>query len=150
LLEIFWDSHDPTSQSWSRQYRNILFYHTKEQKKSAEESRDSLASETKDIIVTELLPFTGFYLAENYHQKHMLRNYPVLMEEFKAKYPRLEDLISSTAVARVNGYLGGNGRCDQLKEEIDILGLSESGRKRLLENVCGGNTGMSCPTKKCG
>jgi peptide-methionine (S)-S-oxide reductase len=148
-LEIFWESHNPTSQSWSQQYRNVLFYHTEEQQKIAEESRDRLASETKSTIVTELLPFTGFYLAEDYHQKHRLRNYPALMEEFEAKYPLIKDLISSTAVTKVNGYLGGNGTCDLLKSKIHELGLTENGNRKLLNEVCGGSIGMSCPTKKC-
>jgi peptide-methionine (S)-S-oxide reductase len=71
------------------------------------------------------------------------------MEEFEAKYPLLEDFVSSTAVARVNGYLGGNGSCRELRSEIVTFGLSKAGEKILLENVCGGNTGMSCSTKKC-
>jgi hypothetical protein len=67
----------------------------------------------------------------------MLRNNSALLEEFEAVYPSVEELISSTAVARVNGYLGGSGTCDQLKSEINDFGLSESGRKRLLRDVCG-------------
>jgi hypothetical protein len=115
----------------------------------AEASRDMLDSVTRGKIITELLPFEGFYLAEGYHQKHNLRNFPTLMEEYEAKYPRVEDLVSSTAVSRVNGYLGGNGSCDELKSEIVSLGLSEGGKKTLLENVCVGNIDMTCPTQNC-
>ncbi len=100
-------------------------------------------------IKTELLPLTRFYLAEDYHQKHMLRSSYALMEEFEAKYPFIEGLISSTAVARVNGYLGGSGTCDQLKSEIGDFGLSASGSRRLLEEVCGGKAEMLCPTGGC-
>lgn len=149
LLEIFWESHNPTRQSWSQQYRTAVFYHNREQQKTAEESRDRLVSVTKGKILTGILPFTRFYLAEDYHQKHMLRNNWALMEEFEAKYPSVEKLISSTAVARVNGYLGGSGTCNKLKSEIDDFGLSQSGSKRLLEEVCRGNIEMSCPTKNC-
>jgi hypothetical protein len=95
------------------------------------------------------LPFKEFYLAEVYHQKHFLRGYARLMDEFITKYPAVEELISSTAVAKVNGYLGGNGTCDLLKSEIHDFGLSKKGNKRLIEEVCGGSFGMSCPTKKC-
>jgi hypothetical protein len=149
LLEIFWESHNPTLSAWSEQYKTGVFYHSEEQKKIAEESRDELASGMTGRIVTELLPLTRFYLAEGYHQKHMLRNNSALLEEFEEKYPSVGQLISSTAVARVNGYLGGSGTCNQLKSEIDDFGLSESGRKRLLEEVCGGNVEMSCRTGSC-
>jgi hypothetical protein len=137
LLEIFWDSHNPTLPAWSQQYKTGVFYNNEEQKRIAEESKDELASVTKGKIITEVLPLNKFYLAEDYHQKHMLRNNSALSEEFEAKYPSVEQLISSTAVARVNGYLGGSGTCDQLQSEIDGFGLSESGRKRLLKEVCG-------------
>jgi len=149
LLEFFWESHDPASQSWSRQYKNILFYHSKEQQQIAEESREQLASETKDDIVTDILPFTGFYLAEDYHQKHMLRGHSVLMDDFKIIYPSVKELLFSTAVSKVNGYIGGNGTCDMLKTEIHKLGLSEKGNRRLLDQVCTGNTGASCLNSSC-
>ncbi|HSO63396.1 MAG TPA: hypothetical protein VLR50_20340 [Desulfobacterales bacterium] len=40
--------------------------------------------------------------------------------------------MSSTAAARVNGYLGRNGTVEALKAEIDRYGLTESGRQALL------------------
>jgi len=115
----------------------------------AEESRDRLASDLKRKIVTELVPFKKFYPAEDYHQKHTLRSYPGLFEELKMKYPLNGDLISSTAAARVNGYLGGNGTCDLLMSEIQDLGLSERGNKTLLDVVCRGNISKSCTAKGC-
>jgi peptide-methionine (S)-S-oxide reductase len=148
-VEIFWDSHDPASRSWSRQYRKALFYHDEEQKKTAEDTMKHRAASIKNRIRTQILPITGFYLAEDYHQKHSLRGYPELLDEFSLTYPSVEELISSTAVSRVNGYLGGNGTCDQLQSEIDDFGLSARGTKRLIETVCGGSTGRSCSTKTC-
>ena len=62
----------------------------------------------------------------------------------------MKEFINSTAVARVNGYIGREGSRDQLIEEIDQLGLTESLKNRLLdiygvdENV---NTGTSCGVK---
>jgi hypothetical protein len=102
----------------------------------AEESRESLASVTKADIVTDLQPLTAFYPAEDYHQKYMLRNDTALMQEFESRYPVVDELVSSRAAARVNGYLGGNGTCDQLRSEIESFGLSESGQKRLMKEVC--------------
>ncbi|MGZ8473624.1 MAG: hypothetical protein ACXWWY_08985 [Candidatus Deferrimicrobiaceae bacterium] len=51
-------------------------------------------------------------------------------------YPSLRDFLASRAVARVNGYVAGYGTCETLRGEIDGLGLSPAGRKRLEEIVC--------------
>ncbi|MGE5254210.1 MAG: hypothetical protein ACM3N7_09620 [Planctomycetaceae bacterium] len=50
-------------------------------------------------------------------------------------FPSEKDFVDSTAAARVNGYLGGYGTQAGLKDELDRLGLSEEGRKRLLGRV---------------
>ncbi len=108
-----------------------------------------LASSLSGKIVTRMLPFTGFYLAEGYHQKYMLRNHWSILGEFEAKYPDVEGMVSSTATARVNGYLGGNGTCEQLRSEISGFGLSDIGNKQLLDEVCQGIEGKLCPTNNC-
>ncbi|MEJ2315296.1 MAG: peptide-methionine (S)-S-oxide reductase [Nitrospirota bacterium] len=48
LLRVFWGGHDPGSQSWSRQYRNILFYHDPKQKELALKSRERLDTRFSD------------------------------------------------------------------------------------------------------
>ena len=42
-------------------------------------------------------------------------------------------MIESTAVARLNGYVGGYGTPETLEKELNSLGLSEAGQMRLLE-----------------
>ena len=137
LLEIFWASHNPGRKSWSRQYMAAVFYHNQKQKKAIEESLARVAENMIGEVKTRVLPFTGFTLAEGYHQKHTLRGSPMIMQEFQAMYPTLEGLVASSATARVNGYLAGYGSCERLQEEIDELGLSAQGTKRLLQAVCG-------------
>jgi peptide-methionine (S)-S-oxide reductase len=144
LLDVFWESHNPTSGSWSRQYMAAVFYHDEEHRKGAEVTRDLLASKIKGEIKTKILPFTGFYLAEDYHQKHALSRYPELMGEFRAMYPTIEWFVYSTAAARVNGYLAGYGGCDSLKGEFHELGLSPERSKILLEIVCSRKVTISC------
>jgi len=133
LLEVFWDSHDPTVQQWSRQYMSIVFYHHEEQRRLAIESKEREECRLGRNIVTEIIPFSDFYLAEDYHQKYYLRQEADLLKELRAIYPKIENFISSTAVARLNGYVSGYGTPETLEEELNSLGLSEAGQKRLLE-----------------
>jgi peptide-methionine (S)-S-oxide reductase len=114
---------------------SAILYHNEEQKRLAQETRDRKAASVKGKIVTEIIPFGGFYLAEEYHQKYYLQQVPELMRKFSAIYPAPQDFIDSTAVARVNGYVGGYGSLEALKGEIDSLGLSPAGNKKLLERV---------------
>jgi peptide-methionine (S)-S-oxide reductase len=147
LLDIFWKSHDPTRASWFRQYRAAIFYHDEKQRKLAVETRDHLASETKGKIATSIEPYSRFYIAEDYHQKHSLRSYPEIMKEFGAIYPDLKSLINSTAVTRVNGYLGGYGSCDSLSEEIEGFVLSQRAKEALTAVVCGRKASITCPVR---
>ena len=133
MLEVFWDSHHPTAQPYSRQYMSIVFYHNEEQRRLAIESKECEESRSGLSVITEIIPFSEFYLAEDYHQKYYLRQEAGLLKEFRAIYPEIEDFISSTAVARVNGYVGGYGTPETLEKEPNSLGLSEAGNMRLLE-----------------
>jgi peptide-methionine (S)-S-oxide reductase len=119
-----------------------VFYHNDEQKDLAMETRDRLLPQVtgkifsrKGKIQTKILPTSEFYLAEDYHQKYLLRKTPLLIKEFAAIYPSTSDLVNSTAAARVNGYVGGYGTEAMLQAEIDGLGLSPAGRQKLLEIV---------------
>ncbi|MCF8106436.1 MAG: peptide-methionine (S)-S-oxide reductase [Desulfohalobiaceae bacterium] len=148
LLKIFWENHNPEFAAWSRQYMAAVFYHDEEQKRAAEKSRERLASKLNREIKTQILPFTGFYLAEDYHQKYTLSRYPELMKEFRAMYPTTQGLVSSTSAARVNGYLAGYGGCERLQTDINALGLSEQSAKRLLTMVCGRKVAATCNIKE--
>jgi peptide-methionine (S)-S-oxide reductase len=135
LLNLFWESHSPVRESRSRQYMSIVFYHTEEQRELAMASRDALAARLGRTVYTELTPAKEFYLAEGYHQKYYLRQEPALAKEFEVMYPRLMDFVNSTAAARVNGFLGGNGTIAQLEVQIDGFGLSPEAERRLLHIV---------------
>jgi peptide-methionine (S)-S-oxide reductase len=135
LVDIFWDSHEPSIRSWSRQYRAAIFYHTDSQQRLALETKAHLQSTLTAEIVTEIVPFKEFYLAEDYHQKHALQHSYEYLQELKAMYPSFRDLIFSTAAARLNGYLGGYGTLENLQAELDSYGLSEGAKDHLLNFV---------------
>ena len=134
LLKIFWESHDPDYPAL-RQYRSVIFYHDDSQKRLALDSKEREERDRRKKLYTGIVPFSGFYLAEDYHQKFRLRREPDIMEEFRAIYPREEDIVNSTAAARTNGYLAGYGTYQDLLQELSSLGLSEKAGNRLLQIV---------------
>ena len=81
LLNIFWDIHDPTTKNrqgpdLGTQYRSVIFYHTLEQKTTAETSKKNLeqSRKYKKKIVTEITKATTFYPAEEYHQQYLAKH----------------------------------------------------------------------------
>lgn len=77
LLDFFWRHIDPTDAGGQfvdrgEQYRSAIFYHNEEQKRLAEESKNALDKSGRfdKPVVTEILPFTQFYEAEDYHQDY--------------------------------------------------------------------------------
>jgi len=81
LVEVFWRQIDPTTPNaqfadHGSQYRTAIFYHTDDQKRLAEASRAALEASGKfdKPIVTEIVPTSTFYPAENYHQDYYKKN----------------------------------------------------------------------------
>ena len=81
LLEIFWHVHDPTTlnrqgNDVGTQYRSGIYYHNDEQKQVALASKEAIdkSGSYRKPVVTEILPFTNFYPAEDYHQEYYDRN----------------------------------------------------------------------------
>ena len=135
LLDIFWKSHTPTQRSWSRQYMHAVFYHNEAQRRQALASKAAVEQKIGHVVKTEVLPVRSFTMAEKYHQKYLLKSHQALLKQMMHIYPNPQDFVGSTAVTRLNGYAGGHGTGDQLSREIDILGLSAEGKKRLADLV---------------
>lgn len=77
LLEVFFDTHDPTTLNRQggdvgTQYRSAVFYHSEDQKNAVEEWIHNKASEQyfDNPIVTEVTEFTSFYPAETEHHNY--------------------------------------------------------------------------------
>jgi peptide-methionine (S)-S-oxide reductase len=75
LLNAFWSMHDPTTpnrQGWDfgSQYRSAIFVHDADQERLAIASRDERQSASSRPIVTEIVPASKFYDAEDYHQRY--------------------------------------------------------------------------------
>jgi peptide-methionine (S)-S-oxide reductase len=81
VLEVFFAIHDPTSRDRQgndsgSQYRSAIFYHDARQQAVAQELIRELEAEAiwSRPIVTEVLPATTFYPAEDYHQEYFRNN----------------------------------------------------------------------------
>ena len=78
LLSVFWDIHDPTTVNRQgpdvgSQYRSVIFYHSPGQKAAALASKERLQATDRyrqQKIITEIVPATAFYPAEDYHQRY--------------------------------------------------------------------------------
>jgi peptide-methionine (S)-S-oxide reductase len=80
LLELFWEIHDPTTVNRQgpdagTQYRSAIFYHDAKQKAAAQASLRRLddSGELGRPIVTQIVPASIFYRAEEYHQRYYER-----------------------------------------------------------------------------
>lgn len=78
LLELFWQKHNPTTlnrQGWDlgRQYRSAIFYYSEEQRGLAEKSKAAVdaSGAYADPVVTEIVPASTFWRAEEYHQQYV-------------------------------------------------------------------------------
>lgn len=81
LLDAFWRQIDPTDEGGQfvdrgSQYRSAVFYHDEEQRRIAEASREALnrSGRFSKPLVTEIVAFTRFYEAEEYHQDYHRKN----------------------------------------------------------------------------
>lgn len=81
ILDVFFATHNPTTlnrqgNDVGTQYRSAIFYTTDEQKRIAEASKEQQEREGKhsDPLVTEIVPFTNFYEADDYHKNYYDNN----------------------------------------------------------------------------
>lgn len=81
LLRAFFKLHDPTTLNQQgndkgSQYRSAIFYHSEEQKKTAQEIIEEVNSSKAwpAPVVTELVAASKFYSAEDYHQDYLQKN----------------------------------------------------------------------------
>src|SRR5215203_1569379 len=81
LLRVFFTIHDPTTKDRQGndigpQYRSVILYHSDEQKRTAEAVMAEIggAGVWDGTLVTELVPFTEFFMAEPEHQDYFARN----------------------------------------------------------------------------
>lgn len=90
LLDVFWRQINPTDirgqfADRGEQYKTAIFYHNDEQKRLTEESKEKLQASGKFQvdIVTEIIPASKFYVAEDYHQDYYQKS-PIRYKLYRA------------------------------------------------------------------
>jgi methionine-S-sulfoxide reductase len=79
ILDFFFRLHDPTTANRQgndigTQYRSAIFYHDETQREAAQRAIPRAQPKWSRPIVTEVVPFTNFHPAEDYHQDYLQRN----------------------------------------------------------------------------
>jgi peptide-methionine (S)-S-oxide reductase len=133
LFDIYWSNLDPYYPPYSRQYMSIVFYHNDFQKKIAQERKTLSEEKRGKKVYVEIVPYTKFYMAENYHQKYYLQLRKELFEELLERLGSFTNFVNSTSAAKINGYIKGYGTKKKLLEDITEFDLSERGKDLLLE-----------------
>jgi len=102
LLEVFWKTHNPTTPNRQgpdvgTQYRSVIFYHSDQQRKLAEHYKRELDASKAFAapIVTQIVPFREFFLAEKYHQDYYELNSqrPYCVRIIRPKLEKLEKVF---------------------------------------------------------
>ena len=101
-------------------------FHTDEQKEIAIESLNK--AKLKDLrrkIHTEIIPYDELHIAEDYHQKYILRENPWALS--RCNFKSDVEIRESTLATRLNGFLSGNGQnsasVEIWRKEAETFGL---------------------------
>lgn len=79
VLRVFFTVHDPTTlnrqgNDVGTQYRSVIYYHSEQQRETAEAIKTEAAEAWDNPIVTEISAAEKFYKAEDYHQNYYREN----------------------------------------------------------------------------
>ena len=104
---------------------SIIFYHNEKQKRLAIETKKFEESLSGYSIVTEIVPFSQFYLAEAYHQKYYLRQNSDLLKEFRTM------AMDGAERRYLRELMVRHG--DTVKQACDVSGLGRTQLYKLLK-----------------
>ena len=141
LLEIFWKNIDPTDEGGQfadrgDHYMTAIFYHDEKQQAIAQKSKDDLAASGRydKPLVTQILPYDQFFMAEEYHQDYYIKN--ALRYKLYAKGSGRQAYIEET-------WGGDLPSEEELKERLTPLQYKvtrEGGTEKAFDNEYWNNT----------
>jgi peptide-methionine (S)-S-oxide reductase len=126
---VFLQNSDLFSTPYSTQYKSIIFFHNQDQLEIARQKLARLSEINK--VYVEILAYTRFYRAEDYHQKYHLQSIPEFIKDLEPYYKNFQEFVDSTATARINGYMLGYGDPAVMEHELPLLGLSKVNQERI-------------------
>lgn len=142
LLDVFWRQINPTDirgqfADRGEQYKTAVFYHSEEQKRLAEESKERLQTSGKFQvdIVTEIIPASIFYVAEDYHQDYYQKA-PIRYKLYRAGSGR-EAYLQSTWEDTTNNSQFEKPSDEELKNNLTPLQYKvtqDDGTERAFDN----------------
>jgi len=98
LLDAFWHNVDPVTPNaqfcdHGRQYRSVIFFQTDEEKRASDTSKQAIEQSKRftEPIVTQIVPASQFYPAEEYHQDFYKKN-PIRYKFYKYNCGRAQRL----------------------------------------------------------
>jgi len=118
LLNIFWENHNHTQKSYSKQYKSIIFCNNNKEEDTVLKFLENKKLEVNKKIYIDIQEIDEFYPAEQYHQKYLFKRnknmYQQVIELFSGKY-KFED---SRIAARLNAYSAGFLTFTEIKKEF--------------------------------
>ncbi|MBN2081375.1 peptide-methionine (S)-S-oxide reductase [bacterium] len=133
LLDVLFGMRNICVPSPNAQYLSAVFAMNETQRQEAEAKLAEWGAKYSEPVRTPVLEASTFYLAENYHQKYMLKQFDELEQSFARHYTDARALTDSTAAARVNAFAYGYGTRAQLEQEIGEYGLTAEAEAKLRE-----------------
>lgn len=119
LLDFFWRQIDPTDEGGQfvdrgDHYRSAIFYHSEQQRIIAEQSMSELDTSGRYAtpIVTQILPYTAFYPAEDYHQSFYCKS-PQRYNAYRQNSGRDQFLNRVWTSTQVNSAMDGSPSSDR-------------------------------------
>ncbi|KIL37634.1 peptide methionine sulfoxide reductase [Cohnella kolymensis] len=136
ILNVFWSNHNPININGykGKQYMSLILYRDKNQNEPIQQVKQRQEQE-KGKLETRVEPYSGFYLAEDRHQKHYLKRYPNAIEKISTLYPSEEGLTNSTLASRLNGLAKGYTNLEQIKNEINQWPTSLHNREMMVNLI---------------
>lgn len=134
ILDVFWNGHNPENINdyKGRQYQSLVLYRDEAQHRVIQELMEARKEQGNGTPGTEVVPFAGFYVAEDRHQKYYLKRYPDAIDKLSPLYPTHEELVNATLTARLNGLAKGFTNLARIVQEIQAWPISQEEQAELI------------------
>ncbi|WP_268795905.1 peptide-methionine (S)-S-oxide reductase [Paenibacillus sp. Root444D2] len=136
ILDVFWSNHNPVNinEYKGQQYRSLILFRNPLQHSVILEVLRTI-EEQKGILETAVAPYTGFFSAEDRHQKYYLKRYPDAIKKLRTFFPTDDELTNSTLVARLNGMARGYTNIEKIIDEIRTWQISRKEQEEIIHLI---------------